>query len=420
MLQGFACPHPPNPACRPCRAHCLAGLPPHAARRLPRARLLVLATPPPDQIWRSYYPGGTLRVQNGFESTTALYYTLGDHLGSTSVTTDENGGFYSQLLYTPFGETRYASGETPTNYRYTGQREEAGLGLYFYNARWYDPALGRFIQADSIVPGVGNVLAYDRYAGMMNNPVKYTDPTGHIACDELGTEVCNQRLDANGNVVTYYTNEDFVDVANDNFAVLRYIAARILIFFDRNDDLEAFARIVEVADGLYDKNDQNGFLDGLTRVITGASYTTGNIQEAFMYRNVRDQNRDDEAIGMDLRCVAVGRRCDQDGDGEYDLPLLESSGWRFAFADGGNQAFHFWSAFVSAVEHPWLGLLLTTVGNVYHEYIQPLQTGNNRGASVQDFALTQVGISLGMEYGFGNIPRNQLADVFRAIFRKGR
>jgi hypothetical protein len=50
----------------------------------------------------------------------------------------------------------------------------------FYQARWYDPTLGRFAQADSIIPEASQgVQAWDRYAGMNNNAVKYTDPSGH-------------------------------------------------------------------------------------------------------------------------------------------------------------------------------------------------------------------------------------------------
>ena len=48
----------------------------------------------------------------------------------------------------------------------------------YYNARWLDPALGRFAQADSIVPA--GVQGPDRYAYANNNPVNYTDPTGHF------------------------------------------------------------------------------------------------------------------------------------------------------------------------------------------------------------------------------------------------
>jgi hypothetical protein len=58
------------------------------------------------------------------------------------------------------------------------------LGLYDYNARWYDPRLGRFVQADSIVPGAGNPLAWDRYAYTLNNPVRYNDPSGYFACGD--------------------------------------------------------------------------------------------------------------------------------------------------------------------------------------------------------------------------------------------
>ena len=56
----------------------------------------------------------------------------------------------------------------------------AGFGLMFYNARWYDPSLGRFAQADTIVPN--GVQGLDRYAYVNNSPVNYTDPTGHQSC----------------------------------------------------------------------------------------------------------------------------------------------------------------------------------------------------------------------------------------------
>jgi len=51
-----------------------------------------------------------------------------------------------------------------------------------FNARFYSPSLGRFISADTVIPNPGNPEAFDRYAGMMNNPVRYNDPTGHWTC----------------------------------------------------------------------------------------------------------------------------------------------------------------------------------------------------------------------------------------------
>ena len=53
------------------------------------------------------------------------------------------------------------------------------MGLYDYNARWYDPALGRFVQPDTIVPDPGNPQDLNRYSYVRNNPLKYTDSTGH-------------------------------------------------------------------------------------------------------------------------------------------------------------------------------------------------------------------------------------------------
>ncbi len=101
-------------------------------------------------------------------------------MGSTSLTTSATGTMISEMRYKAWGEVRYASGTTPTKYQYTGQYSyTSDFGLMFYNARWYDSALGRFAQADTMVPGAGNSQAWDRYAYANNDPVKYSDPSGH-------------------------------------------------------------------------------------------------------------------------------------------------------------------------------------------------------------------------------------------------
>jgi RHS repeat-associated protein len=90
-----------------------------------------------------------------------------------------------ELRYFPHGKTRYTDGTTPTSRRFAGQVEDATIGLYFYNARYYDPALGRFVQADTIVPEPENPQAHNRYAHVANNPLRYSNPTGHGWFDEL-------------------------------------------------------------------------------------------------------------------------------------------------------------------------------------------------------------------------------------------
>jgi RHS repeat-associated protein len=126
-------------------------------------------------VVKKYYSAGGQRI--AMRSGGVLHWLLADHLGGTAHTLSgatETG----EVRYKAFGVTRFTSGTTPTSYRFTGQREEASLGLYYYNARWYDPALGHFVQPDSLVPAAGNALDYHRYAYVRFNPLKYTDPSG--------------------------------------------------------------------------------------------------------------------------------------------------------------------------------------------------------------------------------------------------
>jgi hypothetical protein len=67
------------------------------------------------------------------------------------------------------------------------------------------PALGHFVQADTIVPNAGNSLDYHRYAYTRFNPLKYTDPTGHQAScmtDQAGQWTCNPNATTGGHTLT--------------------------------------------------------------------------------------------------------------------------------------------------------------------------------------------------------------------------
>jgi RHS repeat-associated protein len=143
-----------------------------------------------------YYAGGqrvAMRQGNG-TGTSQLYYLLSDHLGSTAMQVDAvNANPLTDLRYKPWGEPRSGdhTGTTPTDFRFTGQRMDSGLGLYFYGARWYDSMLGRFLSPDSIIPDPGSPSSWDRYAYTLNNPVRYSDPSGHAECEgwRCGTDI---------------------------------------------------------------------------------------------------------------------------------------------------------------------------------------------------------------------------------------
>ncbi|HXQ35342.1 MAG TPA: RHS repeat-associated core domain-containing protein, partial [Anaerolineales bacterium] len=127
----------------------------------------------------TYYPvAGAMRINS------TLYYILKDHLGSASVVTDASGTILGENRYYPFGETRLSTGSILTDKLYTGQREMTGLGIYHYGARFYSPKLGRFLSPDTIVPGAANPQNLNRFSYVRNNPLRYTDPTGHMDQDD--------------------------------------------------------------------------------------------------------------------------------------------------------------------------------------------------------------------------------------------
>ena len=113
-----------------------------------------------------------------------VYYIHTDHLGSVSVVSDGSGALLAAQLYYPYGEVRWRAGTLPTDFTFTGQRAEASIGLLDYRARYYDPALGRFVSADTLVPEPGNPQDLNRYAYVRNNPLRYTDPSGHYTFED--------------------------------------------------------------------------------------------------------------------------------------------------------------------------------------------------------------------------------------------
>jgi RHS repeat-associated protein len=78
------------------------------------------------------------------------------------------------VKYLPFGNCRN-SPDLPTDKLFTGQRLD-GTGLYYYNARYYDPAIGRFVSPDTVIQNPAIPQARNRYSYSLNNPLKYIDP----------------------------------------------------------------------------------------------------------------------------------------------------------------------------------------------------------------------------------------------------
>ncbi|HEY3354703.1 MAG TPA: FG-GAP-like repeat-containing protein [Polyangia bacterium] len=126
-----------------------------------------------------YYFAGALRVAK--RTGAGNQYFHADHLGSTRMITDQAGKEVKYYDYAPYGKVIAESGTASDSHRYTGQEAEDETGLMFYQARHYDPSLGRFVQADSLVPDANSPQSLDLYAYANNNPINYVDPSGHAA-----------------------------------------------------------------------------------------------------------------------------------------------------------------------------------------------------------------------------------------------
>ncbi len=88
------------------------------------------------------------------------------------------GGPFHQVRHYPFGGERWSSGSDLSDFDFTGQRADS-FGLLDYRARFYDPLIGRFISADTIVPDFANPQDLNRYSYVRNSPLNFVDPSGH-------------------------------------------------------------------------------------------------------------------------------------------------------------------------------------------------------------------------------------------------
>lgn len=104
-----------------------------------------------------------------------------DVQGSTSSILDETGAGELSYEYDDFGETEQKGTDTFQNeICYTGGIYDATTGLYYLNARHYDPETGRFLTEDTYRGELNKPDTLHLYAYCKNNPINYIDPSGHM------------------------------------------------------------------------------------------------------------------------------------------------------------------------------------------------------------------------------------------------
>lgn len=131
-------------------------------------------------LLRRYIPGSAVDERIAHVEGTALagapttYYHV-NHQGSVLAMTDGDGAITQQLSYDEYGNLSSGSSALGEPYRFAGRRFDPETGLYYYRARYYAPALGRFLQTDPI----GYTKDSNLYDYVDNDPLDQTDPTGN-------------------------------------------------------------------------------------------------------------------------------------------------------------------------------------------------------------------------------------------------
>ncbi|MBX7227806.1 MAG: hypothetical protein K1X55_17355, partial [Chitinophagales bacterium] len=130
------------------------------------------------------------------------FYTYTDHLGSIVAVTNTAGVVQGEQSYDAWGRQRnadnwtdYAGTGTITlngfvlDRGYTGHQHLKEFGIINMNGRLYDPIVGRMLNPDNFVQDATSTQAYNRYSYVVNNPLKYSDPSGwlrnYISYDDI-------------------------------------------------------------------------------------------------------------------------------------------------------------------------------------------------------------------------------------------
>jgi RHS repeat-associated protein len=150
----------------------------------------------------AYYPGIDRPHSVRRASDGAVFYYMGESPGHVTGLVSATNQVLNKYEYTPWGEPITTSEQVAQPLRYMAREYDGEAKLFYVRARYYDPALGRFISEDPIgLAGGLNPFAY-----VANDPVNFTDPSGLGALCASGETAQVVQVDVNpdGGVTIYY------------------------------------------------------------------------------------------------------------------------------------------------------------------------------------------------------------------------
>ena len=131
-----------------------------------------------------YLDGNAIVIKENGEFRNFLAFT--DNIGSILSVIDEEGSRVFDASYDAWGRQTVTKNEIGLRRGYTGHEMLDEFGIINMNGRLYDPLLGRFFSPDNYVQAPDNSQSFNRYSYCLNNPLKYTDPSGeYLVIDDL-------------------------------------------------------------------------------------------------------------------------------------------------------------------------------------------------------------------------------------------
>ena len=126
-----------------------------------------------------YLDGGVIYVKPATGAGQA-YYALTDHLGSYVRLYTMAGDSVLIASYDPWGNCTTTKNTLKFHRGFTGHEHLTTYGVINMNGRMYDPTVGRFLAPDNFVQMPDFSQSFNRYSYCLNNPLKYTDPSGEL------------------------------------------------------------------------------------------------------------------------------------------------------------------------------------------------------------------------------------------------
>ncbi|EFM08672.1 YD repeat protein [Paenibacillus curdlanolyticus YK9] len=205
------------------------------------------------------------------DTQTKAYYVANGHGDVTDLMDRSGMTRLNQYSYDIFGNIASQTESIAQPFKYAGEMQDSTTTLQYLRARWYDPSVGRFMSEDTYEGQIKNPLTLNLYTYVSNNPLRYTDPTGHLQNDDMNLSSDDRSK------IAYWTMEFNIAKRDHNIAAMQVA----------HDNAVA----IRLASGKYEMIQRTNFTTGKSASIEG---TVGGVTEDWL------------TLGLAVPAIAIG------------------------------------------------------------------------------------------------------------------